>query len=128
MTGAHILVIDDEPAVTMVIERAALGWGYHITAARSLEQGRQILEASPDIVLLLLDIKLPDGSGLDFLESLRRDPATSSLPVIILTGAGYDDPMARAESLGAQYVMKPFSPSKLGKLIGTIVDQAHWDA
>ena len=75
--------------------------------------------------LLLLDVGLPDGSGLDLLAELRADDRHPALPVIILTGAGYDDVLVRAVDLGASCVTKPFSPTKLRHMVEDLIGTAE---
>src|SRR2546426_7211433 len=62
---------------------------------------------------MLLDLHLPDGSGLELLRELRSVVATRAFPVIVLTAEGEDRILGEAEGLGAGLLTKPFSPSKL---------------
>src|SRR5207248_2371742 len=62
---------------------------------------------------MLLDLHLPDGSGLDLLRELRAAAATRRLPVIVLTAEGDERVLGEVEELGAALLTKPFSPSKL---------------
>ena len=63
--------------------------------------------------MILLDLNLPDGNGLDFLRDIRRDLGTA-LPVLVLTGMRQEDAVVRGLELGADdYVTKPFSPPEL---------------
>jgi CheY-like chemotaxis protein len=121
MSRPHILVIDDEPHVALIIEHAGRFSGYRVSSARSIAEGRTLLAKEDEVDLLLLDVKLPDGSGLDFLDELRRAPGTRQFPVIVLTGAGYDDVLDRAAAAGAECVTKPFSPSKLGRKVADLL-------
>jgi len=70
---------------------------------------------------LLLDLHLPDGSGLDLLRDLRGAAATRSLPVIVLTAEGEDRVLDEAEQLGSALLTKPFSPTKLVARIATLL-------
>lgn len=120
MGQAHLLVIDDEPAVTVVLEHACRRWGVQMTTTRTIAGGRAALQSGA-FDLAIIDIGLPDGDGLDFLAELRQDPATASLPAIVLTGAGDENMFDRAELLEGHIVTKPFSPSKLGELVTRLV-------
>ena len=64
---------------------------------------------------------LPDGSGLDLLREIREGDVASEMPVVILTGAGFDQVLEGAQRYGARCVTKPFSPSKLRRLVGEIL-------
>ncbi len=122
MPAPHLLVIDDEPHVSLVIQHACRSSGYRVSTARTLNEGREFIAADPDVDVLLLDVSLPDGSGLDYLAELRTSEETSDLPVIVLTGAGYDNVLEQAHALKALVVTKPFSPTKLRRMVTGIVD------
>ena len=120
MAGGHLLVIDDEPAVSMVLEHACARWGYALTTVRTLAGGRRELREHT-FDLAIIDVGLPDGDGLELLADLRGDPRWADLPAIVLTGAGDDDVADRARELRAHTVTKPFSPTKLGELVNSLV-------
>jgi len=124
----HILVVDDEPHVTLVIEHAGQVWGADVHTAHTLEEARTVLSETPHIDVLLLDIRLPDGSGLEFLDELREQEPTKDMPVIILTGAGENQLMSGADRRGVRCVTKPFSPSKLGRMIAELIGSDPDDA
>ncbi|MFN3202632.1 MAG: response regulator transcription factor [Bradymonadia bacterium] len=106
----RILLIDDEPAITESLAYALGRAGFETEAAASLEAGRRSLSAG-DFDLMVLDLMLPDGNGLDWLRALRQ---RSNLPVIILSS--HDDPVEHVVGLelGADdYIDKPFSPREV---------------
>jgi len=107
----RLLVVDDEPHIGLLLRPHFEALGYGVTLARSLAEARAAIATVPD--LLLLDLHLPDGSGLNFLTELRAAPATRELPVLILTADGEDRAAERAGALNASLFTKPFSPSKL---------------
>lgn len=86
--------------------------GYGVTLAASLAAARAAVGREPPDAMLL-DLHLPDGSGLDYLAALRADPATRALPVLVLTAEGEERVLAEAARLEAEVLTKPFSPSKL---------------
>ncbi|MBV8528528.1 MAG: response regulator [Candidatus Dormibacteraeota bacterium] len=96
----HILLIEDDEGIAEVYRfRLALD-GYLVTVAGDGEQGlQQAAAVSPD--LIFLDLRLPNMSGIEVLRRLRADPATSAIPVVIVTN--YDEPDLRSQglSLGA---------------------------
>ncbi len=79
---------------------------------------------APPFDAMLLDLHLPDGSGLDLLRELRATAATRSFPVIVLTAEGEDRILSEAEGLGAGLLTKPFSPSKLTARIAAMLGDA----
>ncbi|HBH86286.1 MAG TPA: Fis family transcriptional regulator [Syntrophaceae bacterium] len=104
---AHILIIDDESCFTDMLSTMVGDMGHHVTSAYSIEDGMQKASMQPfDIVLL--DVQLPDGSGLDLLPKIQALP--SSPEVIIITGYGNPDGAELAIKNGAwDYIQKPFS-------------------
>lgn len=95
-----ILVIDDSRFVQLAIERALREAGYHTIAAADGEQGlHAAVQESPD--LILLDVMLPGLPGTSILGSLKHNPLTAGIPVIVLSGLSRLD-RARLQSEGAE--------------------------
>lgn len=109
--------MDDEPHIGLVLRPFLEQLGYRVSCARTLGEARSALRAAPPTDGLLLDLHLPDGSGLDFLRDLRKHDGTASLPVLVLTAEGEDRILREARRLGAALVTKPFSPTKLSQRI-----------
>ena len=108
-----ILIIEDEPDIRKTLEYNISREGYEVISASSLSEGRQKLE-SASFTLLLLDLMLPDGSGLDLFRELKQDISLSSMPVIILTAKDDEVDKVVGFELGADdYVTKPFSVREL---------------
>ncbi len=120
----HLLVVDDEPHIGLVLRPFLEQLGYRVSVARTLEEARTALRASPPTDGLLLDLHLPDGSGLDLLRDLRKQAGTASLPVVVLTAEGEDRVLREARRLGATLVTKPFSPTKLSQRIAMMFGDA----
>jgi two-component system, OmpR family, response regulator RegX3 len=116
-----ILVVEDEESITTPLAEALERDGFHAevahTVADALAKGRTV---RPDLVLL--DIGLPDGSGLDVCRELR---ATSSVPIIILSARGEEADRVVGLELGADdYVVKPFSARELIARIRAVLRRA----
>ena len=110
-TGAAVLVIDDEPAIRRLLRTGLSSQGYAIGEA---EDARSALVAlartKPDLVIL--DLGLPDRSGLELLAAIRA--AHPRLPVIILSSRDDENGKVEALDLGADdYVTKPFGMNEL---------------
>jgi DNA-binding response OmpR family regulator len=120
------LVVDDEPHIGLVLRPFLEQLGYRVSIARTLEEARSALRARPADGLLL-DLHLPDGSGLDFLRDLRQQDGTARLPVLVLTAEGEDRILREARRLGAALVTKPFSPTKLTQRIAIMFGDADPD-
>ncbi len=109
----NILVIEDEPDIQKNLEYNITREGFKVLTASSISDA-QIIIKSKDVSLMILDLMLPDGSGLDLCRSIKSDPLTESIPIIILTAK--DDEVDRVVGfeLGADdYVTKPFSVREL---------------
>jgi len=108
----RLLLVDDEPYVGLVLHARLEAAGFDVVLARTLAAARAAIAGSlPDA--LLLDLHLPDGSGVDLLRDLRRQAGGAALPVVVLTAEGEDRVLAELGRLGAAVLSKPFSPSKL---------------
>ncbi len=106
----RVLLVDDERAITESLAYALGRAGFDTDAAATLEEADARMQAgAPDLVVL--DLMLPDGNGIDWLRALRQ---SSAVPVIILSS--HDDPVEHVVALemGADdYVDKPFSPREV---------------
>ena len=119
----HILLVDDEPHIGVLLRFHFEHRGYRMSLAKNLAEARRALAAArPDAVLL--DLHLPDGLGLDLLDELRRDAATRTLPVVVLTGEGDERMLRETGRLGATVLTKPFSPSKLTSRVLTLLGES----
>lgn len=120
----RLLVVDDEPHIGLLIRLQLESRGYELLLARTLFEARGIL-ADPDRPdAVLLDLHLPDGSGVDLLRELRERPATAAMPVLVLTAEGEERVLAEARRLGATTITKPFSPSKLTAQVAALMGDA----
>ena len=114
----RILCIEDDRALGRGIALALAGGDRDIETAATLAEGRRKLgEAAWD--LLVLDLNLPDGNGLDLLSGLRR---TSRIPVLILTANDLESDQVAGLELGADdYVTKPFSLAVLRARVNSLL-------
>ena len=107
-----ILVIEDEPDIRKTLEYNLSREGYEVAVSGTLQEAKKLLE--PSLSLLVLDLMLPDGSGLDLCREIKKNSLLSDIPIIILTAK--DDEVDRVVGfeLGADdYVTKPFSVREL---------------
>lgn len=104
--GPVILIVDDEKSLLDHLDRYLRGAGYDsIKTASNLAQAKYQL-AHHSVDLIILDLMLPDGSGMDLLKSVRQ---RSHMPVIILSALdGIDDRREGFESEADDYIVKPF--------------------
>ncbi len=110
MTGARILVVDDEPTAVRLIEAILRREGCEVTSAPDGDAGlRRFQESAPDLVLL--DAVLPKLSGFEVCARLRE---SSAVPIIMLSALPNEQDRARCLRLGANdYLGKPFDIDEL---------------
>jgi DNA-binding NtrC family response regulator len=110
---AHVLLVDDEPAVLFAVKEVVRSRGHEPVLARS---GKEALERLEGVDAVVTDFAMPEMDGLALLAAIReRDP---SLPVIVLTAQGSERVAVRAMKAGAyEYVTKPFDIDELSLVI-----------
>ncbi|MEI7729992.1 MAG: response regulator transcription factor [Verrucomicrobiota bacterium] len=108
-----ILVVDDEPDAIELIEFNLRSAGFDVvTAADGAEALRKARVLIPN--LILLDLMLPEVDGMEVCKTLRRDPLTARVPIIMLTAKAAEIDRVLGLELGADdYITKPFSPREL---------------
>jgi CheY-like chemotaxis protein len=117
---AKVLVVEDEPDMTMVITHFLQYAGYEVlTAANGKEGIEKAASEKPD--LILSDTQMPVMNGWEMLEELRKQPMSKHIPVIMVTGRYEKYDIAAAAAYGiADYIAKPFDPSLLLEKISDI--------
>ena len=110
---ACVLVIEDEPDIRKTIDYNLSKESFKVIQAASIEEGEKSL-ASNKIDVIILDLMLPDGSGLTLCRDIKSEPKTKNIPVIILTAKTEEVDRVVGFELGADdYVTKPFSVREL---------------
>ena len=106
---AHVLVVDDDPDLLRLVSLLLMRINVDVTTAESATIAAQHLmtDALPD--LMILDLMMPEISGMDFLRQLRSHPAYDSLPVLVLSAIIDPDQIRIALNEGAdRYLTKPY--------------------
>jgi len=108
-TEGRVLVADDDPSMLWICERLLRDAGFTITRAPRGDVAMVLLR-SQEFDVVVADVRMPGLSGLEVLDAVRaHDPA---LPVILMTGAAWDDGAREAVKSGAvQLLSKPFAPA-----------------
>jgi two-component system, NtrC family, response regulator AtoC len=121
-SASRLLLIEDEALFARAVVKRLSSAGYECEHAPTLTQARAALGSfSPDVVLL--DLRLPDGRGIDLLAELARDARSS--PVIVLTAYGEVEDAVRAMKLGAaDYLKKPVDLEELQLVIEKVLRTA----
>ncbi len=118
MPSATVLIIDDDPDMSAGLRDNLEVEGYHVVVASTLKQGHDLI-LQQHFNIVLLDLMLPDGSGISFCRQLRQQGFKQ--PIIMLTARGEEMDKVLGFEVGADdYVVKPFS---LRELLARV--QAH---
>jgi CheY-like chemotaxis protein len=114
----YILIVDDDADFRSGLRIALEMKGYQVEEAGNGQQALETLTAKPPL-LVLLDLQMPVMNGRELLQRLRATPETKEIPVVIISGFGFE---WEAELMGAQgYVGKPFEPLELEKTIAELL-------
>ena len=110
-----LLIVDDERAIRSTVKEILTEEGYRVKTADSIQSAKDSINEQ-DYHVILLDLWLPDGNGLDFLEDVRKQ--LPNCKVIVITGHGKVEDAVKAIKMGAyDFIEKPFS---LKKLVDTV--------
>lgn len=113
MSNERVLVVDDEESILELLEYNLSREGYRVSCVAT---GEAAIEAAgkeiPDIILL--DLMLPGVDGLEVCKTLKNNPRTLQIPIVMLTAKGEEADIVTGLELGADdYITKPFSPRVL---------------
>jgi two-component system alkaline phosphatase synthesis response regulator PhoP/two-component system response regulator VicR len=119
---AKVLVCDDERHIVRLIQVNLERQGYQVITAFDGKEGLEKIRAErPNLVVL--DVMMPYMDGFEVLKSLRREPETEALPVIMLTAKAQDKDVFEGYAYGADmYLTKPFNPMELVTFVKRIMD------
>ncbi|MBD3163106.1 MAG: response regulator [Candidatus Eisenbacteria bacterium] len=108
-----VLVVDDDSRVVELLQITLGGRGYRVLTAHDGEEALEAVRTHrPDF--LVLDVRLPRRNGIDVCETLRKDPQSRSLPIVLISGNAATDSRLQGLRAGADdYLIKPFSPREL---------------
>lgn len=120
----HILLVEDDDTNRKLV-RIVLGDGYRISEATSVGQALDLLQREkPD--LLLLDIRLGDGSGLDVIRAVRADTAFDQIPALAITAQAMKDDESRFLAAGFDaYLSKPIDTRRLPETVERFIREGR---
>lgn len=123
--GQQILIVDDDEEIRQLLSRYMREQGFRIQLASSCAEVHESI-ANGRIDLIVLDVMLPDGSGLDLCRDLRA--ARSNIPIILLTALQEDVDRIIGLEIGADdYLGKPFNPRELAARVRAVLRRgSHW--
>jgi two-component system catabolic regulation response regulator CreB len=124
--STSLLLVEDDPAIARTVVFALEREGWRVEHVLLLHEARERLHGTPRYGALILDVGLPDGSGLDLCRELR--PLTS-LPILILSARGEEMDRVLGLELGADdYLAKPFSPRELCARVRSLLRRSSLQA
>src|SRR5262245_9402863 len=113
-----ILLVEDETDLLATYERLLRRSGYRIRSTSTCREGLHIIEREP-LALVVTDLRLPDGDGIELGRAARRAPTPT--PAIVVTGFTSEASHVRALAAGASgYLAKPFGASAFTSLVGSL--------
>jgi two-component system chemotaxis response regulator CheY len=119
VTRKKILVVEDDADTRELYCELLAAEAFEILQAESGKAGLDQLHASESLEAVIIDLSLPDMSGLDFVKEVRADPRWRSLKVIVISG--WDNLKAKADSVGAwAHLRKPFDLAALGRVVHSL--------
>ncbi len=116
--GKKVIVVDDAATVRQQVGMALKQAGYDVLEATDGQEGKTLIDKTPDAAMVICDVNMPRMNGLEMLEALKQSGRLAKLPVIMLTTEGQPQLMQRAKAAGAKgWMVKPF---KANLLVATV--------
>ncbi len=117
----NILIIDDEEDLCWLLSNILSAKGYNVIVANTISEGTDCLKKSPDLVFL--DLKLPDGDGMDLLSKIKK--MNSETLVAIISAYGSAERMEEATAKGVcSFIDKPFAEENILKLLSEFSNES----
>lgn len=110
---AHVLIVDDDPDILMLVEMRLKSAGHQVLAASSGQEALTLVSARGLPEVAVLDISLPGMDGFDLFRELQSQPGGADLPAIFLSARVLPADVAAGRAQGATYLTKPFVASAL---------------
>ena len=115
-----ILIADDDKAFVELLSEELRGWGYQTD---SVSEGIRVLEVAkktfPD--LILLDLQMPVGKGMEILKRLKKDAQTACTPVVVITGSDPEQERDAVANGASAFFVKPYDRNKLRECLSQIL-------
>ena len=120
-----VLVVDDEFNIRNILDFSLDAEGFQVVSAADGEEAYDIAVAEvPD--LIILDVMMPKGDGIETCRRLKKDARTKHIPVILLTARSAKGDRERVLAAGADdYIIKPFSPQRVVDRVFAILGVKH---
>jgi DNA-binding response OmpR family regulator len=118
-----IMIVDDDAFIRRPLEHIFRAEGFVPVTAEDGEQCLRLVDEDPPS-LIFLDVMMPGRDGFDVCETLKNDPRTAGIPIILLSARGQEVDRQRGLSLGAaDFMTKPYSPTELLRRVREILSR-----
>jgi two-component system phosphate regulon response regulator PhoB len=125
MSKNHILLVEDEPDLLQTLSFNFESEGYKVSKALNGEEAMKLLEKNDSIAMVILDLMLPDTSGLDICRHIRKTDDLKNILVIMVTAKGEEVDRVVGFEVGADdYVVKPYSVRELLLRVGGMLKRS----
>ena len=125
MSKEHILLVEDEPDLLQTLSFNFESEGYKVSKALNGKEAMKVLEKNDSIALVILDLMLPDASGLDICRHIRKTDDLKDILVIMVTAKGEEVDRVVGFEVGADdYVVKPYSVRELLLRVGGMLKRS----
>jgi CheY-like chemotaxis protein len=119
-----VLVIEDEADIRRFTRRLLELEGYHVLEAANGDNGLQLIKDTPDLSMVLLDLRLPGRDGWVVMDEMKNDPKLSKIPVVVFSASAAEWQRKKALSMGAiGYLVKPLDAASLKQAVDATT---HW--
>ena len=125
MSKDHILLVEDEPDLLQTLSFNFESEGYKVSKALNGEEAMKLLDKNDSIAMVILDLMLPDTSGLDICRHIRKTDDLKNILVIMVTAKGEEVDRVVGFEVGADdYVVKPYSVRELLLRVGGMLKRS----
>ena len=122
--GPVVLIVEDDPALQSALQRGLERLGFTVRTAFDCRHAIPQLDGPPPDVVCI-DLCLPDQSGYELCELVRKTPACADVPIVVTGDAAFPEHMVFAEKAGANtFLKKPFRIEALARCIEALLDHA----
>jgi DNA-binding response OmpR family regulator len=112
----NILVLDDELDILNLVRIILTQKGYKVKATSKIDEFYSLLDK--DVRLILLDVVMPDKTGIEICSELKKDPNKSKIPIIVFSASGSAEKRDAALQAGADgFLLKPFSITEITEIV-----------
>lgn len=122
MANARLLVVDDDPFVSALLEQILVSAGYHVTLAADGQAALDLFRTAPAFDTVLLDRQMPGLDGLAVLRHMKATPELKDIPVVLQTTLGNAAEVAEGLKAGAlYYLVKPLDARLVGQVVAAAI-------